>query len=97
MTVFAVEYVYDAESADVRDQHRPAHRAWLAELAGQGTLLASGPYADGSGALLLFSAADESELNSILKQDPFAMAQGLASIRTSAWNPVTGLLAGHAS
>ncbi|WP_120519660.1 YciI family protein [Arthrobacter celericrescens] len=97
MTVFAVEYVYDVESAAVRDEHRPAHRAWVAELAEQGTVLASGPYADGSGALILVNAADESELNGILKQDPFAIAQGLASIRTSAWNPVIGLLAAHTS
>ena len=97
MTVFAVEYVYDAESAAVRDEHRPAHRAWAAELAEQGTVLASGPYADGSGALILVNAADENELNAILKQDPYAVAQGLAGIRTSAWNPVIGLLAEHAS
>ncbi len=97
MTVFAVEYVYDAGSAAVRDEHRPAHRAWAAELAEQGTLLASGPYADGSGALLLLNAADESELNGILKQDPYAVVQGLAGIRTSAWNPVIGVLAAHAA
>lgn len=97
MTVFAVEYVYDAESAKVRDANRPAHRAWLAGLAEQGTLLASGPYADGAGALLLLKAADESELNATLKTDPFAAAQGIAGIRTSEWNPIIGVLSAHAS
>ena len=97
MTVFAVEYVYDAESAAVRDTNRSAHRAWLAGLAEQGTLLASGPYADGAGALLLLKAADESALNATLKEDPFAGVQGIAGIRTSEWNPIIGVLADHAS
>jgi uncharacterized protein YciI len=97
MTVFAVEYVYDAESAEVRDANRPAHRAWLAGLAEQGTLLASGPYTDGAGALLLLEAANESELNATLKEDPFAAVRGIAGIRTSEWNPIIGMLAAHAS
>ena len=72
MTVFAVEYVYDADSSEVRDASRPAHRAWTAELAREGALLASGPYGDGAGALLIFKAADEAALNELLRQDPFS-------------------------
>ena len=95
MTVFAVEYVYDAESSEARDAARPAHREWTAGLAQDGTLLASGPYGDGAGALLIFEAADEQALNSVLKQDPFAAAGAIAGIRTTVWAPLTGLLAGH--
>jgi uncharacterized protein len=97
MTVFAVEYVYDAESTETRDAARPAHREWTAGLAQAGTLLASGPYSDGAGALLIFKAADDQALNEILKQDPFAGAGAIAGIRTMVWAPVTGLLAGHAA
>lgn len=97
MTVFAVEYVYDAESGPVRDEHRPAHRAWLSSLADAGLLLASGPYGDGAGALLLMKAPDAAALQETLKQDPFAAVQAVAGIRTTEWNPVIGLLAGHAS
>jgi uncharacterized protein YciI len=95
MTVFAVEYVYAAESTEARDAARPAHREWLAGLSGEGKLLTSGPYADGAGALLIFNASDETELNQILKQDPFAGAQAIAGIRTTEWTPVIGLLAGY--
>ncbi|MET3809747.1 YciI family protein [Arthrobacter sp. UYEF3] len=95
MTVFAVEYVYDAESAETRAATRPAHREWTAGLAQDGTLLASGPYSDGAGALLIFKAADEQALNEILKQDPFAGAGAISGIRTMGWAPLTGLLAGH--
>ncbi|GAA2860398.1 YciI family protein [Paenarthrobacter ilicis] len=97
MTVFAVEYVYAADSGDLRDQTRASHRAWLADLAEQGTLLASGPYGDGAGALLIFTAADEAALTAVLKQDPFAEAGVIAGIRTTEWSPIIGVLAAHAS
>ena len=97
MTVFAVEYVYDAETSSARDASRPAHREWTAELAREGVLLASGPYTDGAGALLIFKAADENALNELLKQDPFAAAGVISGIRTSVWAPLTGLLADHAA
>ena len=97
MTVFAVEYVFDAESAEIRDATRPSHREWTAALAQEGTLLASGPYTDGAGALLLFKAADEQALNELLKQDPYAGTGAVSGTRTMAWAPVTGLLAGHAA
>ncbi|KNH15381.1 hypothetical protein ACU18_17230 [Arthrobacter sp. ZBG10] len=97
MTVFAVEYVYTANSTEDRNQARPAHREWTAGLADDGAILASGPYGDGAGALLIFKAADEAALNSILKQDPFAAAGVIAGTRITEWSPVTGQLAGHSA
>jgi uncharacterized protein YciI len=97
MTVFAVEYVYAADSDEARNEFRPAHREWLGALAEDVTLLASGPYGDGAGALLLFKAADEAQLNETLKQDPFAAAGVIAGIRTTEWNPIIGLLAAHSA
>jgi uncharacterized protein YciI len=97
MTVFAVEYVYAADSTAARDERRPEHRAWLAGLAEAGPLLSSGPYGDGAGALLIFKVQDEAQLNDLLKQDPFAVAGTIAGIRTTEWTPVIGLLAAHAS
>ena len=97
MTVFAVEYVYAAESTDERNAVRPAHRDWTAGLAQDGAILASGPYGDGAGALLIFKAADEAALNSILKQDPFAAAGVIAGTRITEWSPITGVLAGLAA
>ena len=97
MTVFAVEYVYAAESAEERSAVRPAHREWTAGLAQDGVILASGPYGDGAGALLIFKAEDEAALNSILKQDPFAAAGVIAGTRITEWAPITGMLAGLAA
>lgn len=95
MTVFAVEYVYAAASTEARNTARPEHREWTSGLAQEGTILASGPYGDGAGALLIFKAADQAALNSILKQDPFAAAGVIAGTRITQWSPVTGVLAGH--
>lgn len=97
MTVFAVEYVYAADSTETRNEVRPAHREWTGNLAGDGVILASGPYGDGAGALLIFQAEDEATLNSILKQDPFAAAGVIAGTRVTDWSPVTGMLAGIAA
>jgi uncharacterized protein YciI len=97
MTVFAVEYVYAANSTEPRNEARPAHREWLGGLAEDNVLLASGPYGDGAGALLIFKATDEAALNSILKQDPFAAAGVIAGTRITEWSPIIGVLAGLAA
>src|SRR4051794_3284720 len=97
MTVFAVEYVYAANSTEPRNEARPAHREWLGGLAEDGVLLASGPYGDGAGPLLIFKATDEAALNSILKQDPFAAAGVIAGTRIPEWAPIIGVLAGLAA
>ena len=94
MTVFAVEYVYAASSTETRNEVRPAHREWTGNLAQDGVIVASGPYGDGAGALLIFKASDEAALNSILKLDPFAGAGVIAGTRITEWSPVTGMLAG---
>lgn len=99
MSVFAVEYVYAAGSEAARDEHRPKHREFLAELGAVGdglALVASGPYVDGSGALLLISAPTQAALAETLAKDPFAVNGTIAALRISEWSPVTGELAHHA-
>ena len=90
MSIFAVEYVYNPDHDDLRTEHRPAHRQWLEGLVEQGVVLASGPFTDGSGALLLFSAEDEAALNGVVSQDPFALAGAISAVKTIGWNPVIG-------
>lgn len=96
MSIFAVEYVYAADSVAGRDEYRPAHRAWLGEYADAGRLIASGPYTDGSGALLLFTAESEPALLQELAQDPFNTQGFIAGLRVTEWSPVTGMLAQYA-
>lgn len=95
MSIFAVEYVYNPDHDDLRAEHRPAHRQWLESLVEQGTVLASGPFTDGTGALLLFSAANEAALNSLVSQDPFALAGAISAVKTTGWKPVIGAFRDH--
>lgn len=93
MTVFAVQYTYDDRSAR-RDEVRPSHRAFLAELNAAGSLLASGPLADDAagtpGALLIVSADSPESAAALLDADPFA-ANGLIADRViRAWTQIYG-------
>lgn len=90
MTVFAVQYHYDART-EVRDAVRPEHRAWLAARADEGVLLGSGPYTDGApGALLVLRADDEASLRAVLAADPFAREGLVARTDVRAWDVVLG-------
>ena len=90
MTVFAVQYTYD-DRTQRRDEVRPEHRAYLSGLLDAGSLLASGPWADGApGALLLLSADSAAEVEHLLDADPF-VREGLVAGRTlREWTPVFG-------
>jgi len=93
MPQFAVEYTYEENSDAVRDEHRPRHREWLRGLYDEGTLLLSGPFADGTGGLLIFSAADADRLADLLAVDPFNEVGVVANVRIKAWSPIIGPIA----
>lgn len=89
MARFAVEYVYTADTVK-RDEIRPAHRAFLAEAQDRGELLVSGPWANNTGALLIFDTEDEDALKALLEHDPFAEADLVSRVRINEFNPVLG-------
>ncbi|WP_040791185.1 YciI family protein [Nocardia paucivorans] len=93
MPIFAVHYTYSAATLADRDTHRPDHRGWLADLLADGTLLSSGPYPDGSGALLLMRADDEAAMKELLTRDPFARRELIDEVRVVEWQPVLGTFA----
>ncbi|PXX54653.1 hypothetical protein DFR70_12494 [Nocardia tenerifensis] len=90
MPIFAVHYTYSAATVPGRDTHRPEHRAWLADQLAAGALLTSGPYPDGSGALILFRAEDADALRALLARDPFAREGLIDEVRVVEWLPVLG-------
>ncbi|MFQ6398266.1 YciI family protein [Nocardia sp. KC 131] len=93
MPIFAVHYTYSDATVPGRDTHRPEHRTWLSSQIEAGTLLSTGPYPDGSGALLLFRAEDLPTLAGLLEQDPFAREQLIDAVRAVEWAPVMGAFA----
>jgi uncharacterized protein YciI len=68
---------------------RPGHRERLAELAADGKLLAAGPWADDSGALLVFLADTREELDQILAADPYYSSAGVTIVWAQEWSLVT--------
>ncbi|WP_024806145.1 YciI family protein [Nocardia sp. BMG51109] len=93
MPIFAVHYTYSEATAPGRDEHRPAHRAWLSGLVDRGVVLSSGPYPDGSGALILFRADDGAAMAKLLAEDPFAQQNLIDAQRFVEWQPVMGAFA----
>jgi uncharacterized protein YciI len=67
---FAASIEYSQDTTLV-EAHRPAHRAYLTSLLEQGKLFASGPYADGSGALIIYDADTPEVAEGLLRADPF--------------------------
>lgn len=95
MPVFAVEYDYD-DRAQERDAVRPEHRAYFTSLHESGHLIASGPVAGATGALVIVLADDEVGARGLLAADPFAREGFLTDVRVREWKPIIGALASYA-
>ena len=88
MALYVVQLRFDLAESDRRMAVRPAHREYLTELKTAGKLVAAGPFADQTGALLVYDVADEAELRDILAKDPYTPAN-VAEIATLAeWEPL---------
>ncbi len=95
MPIFAVHYNYRSDSSAARDQHRPAHRAFLDTLTGPVKLVASGPYAqDPPGALLIIDAASAADIETALDADPFFVEGLIERRQVREWTQVKGPWAG---
>ena len=74
--------------------HLAAHRAWVAELRGQGVRISSGYLVDGhnqpgGGGLLLLEADNFASAEALIRQDPMVRSGGVAWT-LNRWIPVTG-------
>ena len=63
-----IEYIFDKEKIGTI---RPAHRAYLTKLLGEGKLAISGPFTDDYGAMIVYEAATAEEALTFLQGDPF--------------------------
>lgn len=59
---------------DARLAVRPDHREYVRELFEAGSIRMSGPFADETGAYLVYSAADEADARSLIERDPYVVA-----------------------
>jgi uncharacterized protein YciI len=87
MSMYALELSFSDDPA--RLEGRPAHRERLAALRDEGKLLAAGPYADESGALLLFRVESQADADAIVAADPYYSGPGVSVVSLKEWLPVT--------
>jgi uncharacterized protein YciI len=93
MAVFAVTYTYTDDAQRVAT-FRPEHREHLPELTREGTLLLSGPLAEGSTALLVVDADSAEDALAKLDGDPFKRERVIVDRVARSWNVVIGELPG---
>jgi uncharacterized protein YciI len=67
---------------------RPRHREYLRSLLAAGKLVTAGPWADDSGALLVYEGASEEEVREILAADPYTEADVYDIVQLREWNVV---------
>ena len=72
-----------------RRDARPAHRELMAGLRSEGKVLAGGPYADDSGAVLIFLTDDEQVAQGYVDADPYYRTPGVTVVSLKQWNAVT--------
>jgi hypothetical protein len=80
-----IEYISDQDRIQ---SIRPVHREYLAKLKGEGKLAMSGPFTDGSGALIVYEAESGEEAEGLLKADPFNQNGVFVSWKIRPWNQV---------
>lgn len=89
MQYFAVETVY-SENRDALLATRERHREYLRAKSEDGSVLAAGPWQDDTGSLVIYAAADESELALLLADDPYTEAGVVGKRTIRGWKPVLG-------
>jgi uncharacterized protein YciI len=80
-----IEYLQEPDKVN---SLRPVHRQYLLDLKARGQLAATGPFTDGSGALIIYEAATAEEAEQLLKGDPFSQNGVFVSYVLRPWNPV---------
>lgn len=93
MTIFAVHYTYSDDTA-ARDEHRPAHREFLGDLAADGVVLISGPYASTEdapdAAFFLVRGDSVAQVLELVREDPFQQQGLVEQVSVREWTPVLG-------
>ena len=85
--IFAVFFQFGKDEAKIAEL-RPIHRQYLASLRDQGMLAISGPFMDGSGALLVYNADAREQVEAMIQADPFTPSGCFVSWTIHPWNVV---------
>ncbi|MFL5761621.1 MAG: YciI family protein [Thermomicrobiales bacterium] len=67
---------------------RPRHREYLGSLLAEGKLVLSGPFADDSGALIIYEAESEKEVRDLIAADPYTSVDAIGDLQVREWKQV---------
>ncbi len=76
------------EDEELRQRMRPAHREYLQSLLRAGKLAMSGPWANDTGAMLVYRAEDHTDAERLLAEDPYRSAGVVADAQIKEWQVV---------
>jgi uncharacterized protein YciI len=82
--VAIIEYTNKERIAEAR----PSHRAYLTGLHAEGKVVASGPFEDDSGALIIYDAESAEVAEAMIAADPFHAAGVFVSWQVRPWRQV---------
>ena len=89
--MWIVELAFTAGTdAAARLAARPAHRERVAALHAEGVVAMAGPFADDSGALLVFDVPTRADLDALLAADPYFRVPGVTVTAARQWRPFVG-------
>lgn len=83
---FATVFVYGNQ--DKIADTRPLHREYLGKLKEDGKIVASGPFEDDSGALIIYEAETQADAEALIEGDPFRTAGVFQSYTIKPWRQV---------
>ena len=84
---FAAIIEYSQDKAKIQEL-RPLHRQYLATLRENYQLVASGPFTDDSGALIIYEAGSRDEAEKLIQADPFHKNGIFLKYDLRPWHPV---------
>ncbi|MGH8824206.1 MAG: YciI family protein [Jiangellaceae bacterium] len=87
MPTYVLELAFDRDN-DRRLEVRPSHRDYLQRLHADGLLVSAGPFADDSGALLVYRVGSRDELDDLLDADPYTAADVVTRTGIREWVPI---------
>ena len=90
MPVYAINYEHPNEAG--WRQHLPPHIGWLQDRLKDGSLLASGPFANSPqrAAMLVMYAQDRAAIDALIASDPYAVEGLIENMTVREWDPIFG-------
>jgi uncharacterized protein YciI len=86
--MWIVELAFDLPEAPERIALRPQHRERLKAHHAAGEIVMAGPLTDGTGAVMVWTAPDETTLRALMAQDPYYETTSVSVASVREWDPL---------